>query len=250
MRVLFLVLVFSFLTLTSAHADSFSFLAFGDNRDGDETFKLLLNKASKEKNIAFAFNTGDFVSRGSESEYKKYTKIIGKYPSLNIYHVPGNHDMVAGGWRRFNKYFGSHYYSFDYKNAHFVILNNAFRESFTEKQISWLKRDLAATKKPLKFVFFHKPVFDPSGFYNDHIMDSRRMAERMILIFKRYKVGYVICGHIHGYGHARRDKIDYFITGGAGAPLYLPSQLGGFYHYMRFDIDGNKVSARAVRIFD
>ncbi len=244
--VIFIVLFFAFPAL----ADSFSFVAFGDNRDGDEIYKLLLDKINKEENVVFGINTGDFVSRGRESEYKNYLKLLDRYANFKIYHVPGNHDLVGGGWRRFNKYFGPFYYSFDYKNAHFIILNNAFKVSFSEKQIEWLKRDLAQTKKPHKFVFFHKPVFDASGLHENYIMDSRRMAERLQIIFKRYQVDYVVCGHIHGFARATRGKTTYIITGGAGAPLYLPPMLGGFYHYVRFDIDGEKISTSVVRLYD
>jgi len=39
-------------------------------------------------------------------------------------------------------------------------------------------------------------------------------------------------GHEHLYHHSRRDGIDYFITGGGGAPLYAKPEAGGFYHYL------------------
>jgi hypothetical protein len=42
----------------------------------------------------------------------------------------------------------------------------------------------------------------------------------------------VFMGHEHLYNHSRRDGVDYFITGGAGAPLYAPPQDGGYYHYL------------------
>lgn len=244
--VLFIFLLFSI----TAYAKSFSFLAFGDNQGFNDTFKLLLDKASKEKNIAFAVHVGDSIPYGKDSEYKSYIKLINKYPGLKIYQVMGNHDAVNGGWRRFSKYFGPSYYSFDYENAHFVILNNSFKGFFDEKQINWLKQDLASTDKPLKFVFFHKPVFDASGLYTDHIMDSRRMSERMIEIFKRYKVNYVVCGHIHGYAKAVRDGVTYIVSAGGGGRLYLPPAFGGLYHYVRFDIDGDKISDRVIPVYE
>lgn len=229
--------------------DSFSFLAFGDNQGWNTTYKLLLDKASKEPNVAFAVHVGDFVPYGKDEEYRDYLTLIKKYPTLKIYHAMGNHDAVAGGWKRFAKYFGPSYYSFDYENAHFVILNNSFKEFFDEQQIDWLKKDLASTDKEFKFLFFHKPVFDASGLYEGHTMDSRQMSERMIEIFKRYKVDYVVCGHIHGFSTARRDGVNYVITGGGGGRLYLPPEFGGFYHYVRFDVFRDKIEIRCQRIY-
>lgn len=250
LKVLFLIFIFLIFNFSIAFADSFSFLTFGDNQGWNKTYKILLDKASLEENIAFAVHTGDFIGYGKDKEYIDYLNLINQYPNLKIYHAMGNHDAVAGGWKRFAKYFGPAYYSFDYKNAHFVILSNAFANSFTEKQISWLKHDLATTKKPLKFVFFHKPVFDASGLYTDHIMDSRRMSERLQIIFSRYQVDYVVCGHIHGYAKATRGKTTYIVSGGGGGKLYLPPMFGGFHHYVRFDIDNDKISTSVVRLYE
>ncbi len=50
------------------------------------------------------------------------------------------------------------HYSFNYKQAHFTILNNSETDSLSPDEISYLKSDLEAnSKQPLKFVFFHRP---------------------------------------------------------------------------------------------
>ena len=112
---IFKLLAFILLVSSAAcAADSFSFLAFGDNQGWNTTYKLLLDKAVKEQNVAFAVHVGDIVPYGKDKDYRDYLKLIAKYPTLKIYHVMGNHDAVNGGWKRFAKYFGPSYYSFDY----------------------------------------------------------------------------------------------------------------------------------------
>jgi len=230
-------------------SDSFGFVVFGDNRDGNKVFMDLIQKANNEKNIAFAVNTGDLVSLGRESEYKTYQKMISKL-KVPVYNVLGNHDGVYGGWKTFQKLFGAFYYSFDYKNSHFVILNNAFRESFDNEQFGWLKKDLAATRAKHKFVFMHKPTFDPSEIHKNYIMSGREVTQELMRLFTKHKVDYVFAGHIHGYAKSERNGVTYIVTGGAGAPLYLPAGIGGFYHYVRIDVEDGKVSDRMVRVYD
>jgi len=229
--------------------ESFSFVVFGDNRDGDEIFMALIDKVNQEKNIAFAVNTGDLVPNGSEKGYQNYLKMISSL-EVQLYNVPGNHDMVKGGYKRFKKYFGPYYYSFDHKNSHFIILNNAFKESFGVKQFNWLKKDLVRTKKENIFVFMHKPCFDPSEIFKDHIMSGRKVTEELMALFKKHGVDYVLAGHIHGYARAERDGIVYLVTGGAGAPLYLPGNFGGFYHYVKIRVAGNKIRDEVVKIYE
>jgi 3',5'-cyclic AMP phosphodiesterase CpdA len=160
----------------------------------------------------------------------------------------GNHDAVMGGWKNFQKYFGALYYSFDYQDSHFIILNNAFRESFGKEQFEWLKKDLAASRARHKFVFMHRPTFDPSEIYSNYIMSGREVTQELMLLFSRYKVDYVFAGHIHGYAKAERDGVTYIVTAGGGAPLYLPSGFGGFYHYVIISVENGKVSDRVVKI--
>ncbi|MBI5700947.1 metallophosphoesterase [Candidatus Saganbacteria bacterium] len=243
------IIVLIILLLTASSAFAFSFVVFGDNRDGDAVYKKILDKVNSDKTITFSVNTGDFVARGQESEYIKYQKMI-KKSKIPIYHVMGNHDGVFGGWKFYKKYFGSDYYSFDHENSHFVVLNNAFKSSFDAKQYNWLISDLKKNKRQHTFVFFHKPTFDVSGFYGDYVMSDRQASETMMALFKKYKVEYVFTGHVHGYARAEREGIIYTITGGGGAPLYLPKNAGGFYHYVKVTVEDDKIADEVVRIND
>ena len=60
-------------------------------------------------------------------------------------------------------------YSFDYKNAHFVVVNQYFGDStfptpdpiacIRSQMMAWIDADLSATDKPLKFVVGHEPAW-------------------------------------------------------------------------------------------
>jgi len=229
-------------------AGGFSFAVFGDNRDGEETFKLILNQLNADPPV-FAVNTGDFVSRGQKAEYEHYLKLI-KGAKFKIYNVMGNHDEVQGGGRWFSKYFGPDYYSFDYEGSHFIFLNNAFKGDFDKKQHTWLIADLKKNNEKNIFVFFHKPIFDPSETYPNYVMSERKMGQDLMELFKRYKVRYVFTGHIHGYARVERGGVIYIVTAGAGAPLYLPRYLGGFYHYVKITVDGDSIKEEVVKLYD
>jgi 3',5'-cyclic AMP phosphodiesterase CpdA len=237
------------LTSFSHAAWSFSFVVFGDNRDGDEIFQDMLSKINRERGNAFGVNCGDAVFEASEKGYDHYLNIIKPF-QLKIYQVPGNYDVMRGGSKYFLKYFGPLSYSFDYDNAHFVVLNNAFAQCFDAAQFAWLKKDLAANQKAHIFVFMHRPVFDPSEIYEGYVMSGREVVEELMALFKKYKVGYVFAGHIHGFSRTDREGVRYIVTGGAGSKLHLPRELGGFYNYIHVTVDGNRVKDEVKMVYE
>ena len=242
------LLVTFWLALTSSIL-AYSFVVFGDNQGYYRILNDLLAKVKQEKNLTFIVQTGDFVPYGEEEHYVKYRRLMAEL-DLSYYQVMGNHDGVQGGWRRFARHFGRDYYSFDYQGDRFIFLNNAFKESFDQAQFDWLKRELARPGARHKFVFMHKPVFDPSEIYRDHVMSGRAVTEELIGLFSKYKVDRVFAGHIHGYARSERDGVVYTVSGGAGGSLYLPPEFGGAYNYVRVDVNGDRISDRMVRVYE
>jgi len=228
--------------------DSFTFVAFGDNQGNDTIFLDLIDKVNQEEDLAFAVHLGDMVINGTPKEFDHYLKLISKL-KLKTYAVPGNHDVVVGN-RVFKKYFGPLYYSFDHKNAHFVVLNNSFKPSFDAKQFAWLKQDLAQADKEHIFVFMHRPTFDPTEIYKNYMMSGRKVTEELMRVCEKYKVDYVIAGHLHGYARTKRKGVVYLISGGAGGPLYLPKDFGGFHHYVRIEVDGSKIKDKVIKLYE
>lgn len=116
------------------------------------------------------------------------------------------------------------------------------------QQLQWLKGTLDTDK--MKFVFMHKPLFDPTGTYPNYVMTPKDENEAMGKLLAREEVRYVFAGHIHGYGRQEQDGIVYVLTAGAGAPLYLPNFNGGFYHYVKVTVDGSRITDELVKVYN
>lgn len=123
--------------------------------------------------------------------------------------VSGNHDV-------FNNTFNDHfnfsypdqnvsngtYYSFDYDNTHFTMLNtnDASSQGLGEDQFNWIEQDLKqARANGTKWIVvtMHKGTQTVAG----HIDDSDVVAMRAQLqpLFSKYNVDLVLQGHDHVY---------------------------------------------------
>lgn len=93
------------------------------------------------------------------------------------------------------------YYSFDYDNLHFTVLDTNVFEDGNQKeidaQLAWLEEDLASTDKNWKVVMLHIGAYSTG----DHSNDSSAIKIRQVLppIFAKYKVDLVLQGHDHVY---------------------------------------------------
>lgn len=164
-------------------------------------------------------------SSGTDDEYQRY--VFDYYPTylrnLPAVATPGNHDYHDDN-NDFNvPYYAltSHpqrgeaggipsgspsYYSLDYGPVHLISLDSFGNEAgrhriwdTTGTQIQWLKRDLAANKKPWTIIFFHHPPYTQGSRNADTEQDLILNRERLTPIFERYNVDLVLSGHSHVY---------------------------------------------------
>jgi 3',5'-cyclic AMP phosphodiesterase CpdA len=221
----------------------FTFVACGDNRDGDATYKRLLEMVVAD-GAAFLVNTGDLVPRGYDFYWENFAELMEGFP-IPFFPVPGNHDLHDGALEGFVKWTpnGQPHYSFDWGQLHFTVANDSLGE-MSASELAWIDADLSATKQPVKIVAHHHPAWDPDG--GDHIMWGGN--EAYLALLKKHGVRYDLCGHDHRYRTAERDGTVLITTGGAGAPLYYPPEQGGFHHYVRFTVRGTDVRFEAVKV--
>jgi acid phosphatase type 7 len=86
-------------------------------------------------------------------------------------------------------------YSFDNGPAHFLCLDaNRYINVQDPALRDWVTADLAASRLPWKFVFFHQPGFSDS---KKHFEEQRMRA--LSPIFQKNGVDMVFCGHVHNY---------------------------------------------------
>ncbi len=109
-------------------------------------------------------------------------------------------------------------YSWDYGNAHFVVLNEYWdggtapgSDVATDGDVvpalrTWLADDLSTNTQPYTFVLGHEPAFP----YNRHVGDSLDAYEdnrdAFWSVLEQYDVHAYICGHTHVYSTHKGDK--------------------------------------------
>ena len=130
-------------------------------------------------------------------------------------------------------------------------------------QFELLKAALDANKdKAHIFVFMHHPIKPMKNKFGLNTANAQQLEQ----LFGQYpNVSYVIAAHEHLLYNPGRKSLEfperkdpselgpfYVVSGGAGAPLDSckgqAGNCGEFNHYLVFDVNGNKVKARVVRL--
>ncbi len=244
-------------------ANPFRFAVFGDSRPGSREYSPILQAIATEigtLGVAFVIGTGDYIE-GSSNQTTVRRQWEGFFTALAplqaqqatpVALAPGNHDIM--GIRRnaeiFLEYFKRLYFSFDHEGCHFIILDTeglGQEGRIVGTQLQWLKQDLAAhADAKFTFVALHRPLFPVDGHVGSSLDQYPRERDALHALFVQHGVDAVFAGHEHLYNYQKKDGILYFITGGAGAPLYTTPDRGGFYHYLLVTV-GDKTFTVEVR---
>ena len=142
-------------------SEQFDVVIFGDPQVGrKKELTYLAHDAVDEVagiDAAFGVTLGDIVF-DNIGDFQAVNQVISAV-GLDWYNLPGNHDMNFdaagdnGSLETYKSIYGPAYYSFDYSNAHFIVLdtiisykghNNRleYDEGLEEKQIQFVKNDL------------------------------------------------------------------------------------------------------------
>jgi len=246
-------------------ADPFSFAVFGDSRPGDRPYSPVLQAIATEVGslrVPFVIGTGDYIEGSSnQSTVRRQWEgfFTGLAPlqagtTIPVALAPGNHDIV--GVRRnaeiFLEYFRYLYFSFDHEGCHFIILDSESLGSegrIAGNQLQWLKQDLAAHQDAkFTFVALHRPLYPVDGHVGSSLDEYASDRDALHALFVQQGVDCVFAGHEHLYNYQERDGVYYFITGGAGAPLYAAPERGGFHHYLLVSVGEDRYTVEARRI--
>ena len=253
---------------TAVEKDSpFSFVAYGDNKNGPFNHEKVANLAlSKDPN--FAIHNGDLVNRGGV--YVQWEKLFFNPIGHLISHVPlytviGNHEDNSEYY--FNFFCPPcdtlAYYSFDYGNAHIIVLNSE-KEALVDgpNQVKWLISDLESNRDATwKFVVFHVPPFTSGGnYYSGYRIE---LKELLVPIFQKYNVDMVLSGHDHHYERSypidsKNDSsaVTYIVCGNGGTPMRYNSPREWTLYSERvfgftlIHIDGTKLHFQSISIDD
>jgi len=244
-------------SLETAGAGEYEVLIYPDSQSGDYSGweQIVKNSADRNPNAALYISMGDLVDNG-EQAYQWRTWLDSIKPlSARIPLAPtlGNHEMYTLDWKmrepraylnyldvpnNGNATFNRRYYSYDYGDVHYVVLDTQLYESNHEDnhdthhpdlydvQVQWLRQDLASNTKKWTVVLMHR---DPFQYAFDRPGASRAAGfdEEGVLfmpIFDEFHVDLVLSAHLHSYrnrGHVRNFDRD------ASGPLYILTGIAG-----------------------
>ena len=223
-------------------AHEFTFVVLGDSQFHlPNTFNRLIDEIV-HLYPAFVIQVGDMISGYVDdpdefrAQWRRFHAQIAPLDEIPFYPVPGNHDLLdasrkPGGEKIYREVWGNPYYSFGYRNAHFVILNTDAGKGreIAGEQLEWLEKDLAAAKmREHIFVFFHRPIY------------ALKDREQLHQLFLRRGVSAVFYGHEHHLNYQQKDGIPYIMTTSAtrlGTPF--PLAAGSLHHLLLVTVRDN-----------
>jgi len=243
--------------LETAGAGEYEVLIYPDSQSGDYSGweQLVKNSADRNPNAVLYISMGDLVDNG-EQAYQWRTWLDSIKPlSARIPLAPtlGNHEMYTLDWKmrepraylnyfdvpsNGNTTFDRHYYSYDYGDVHYVVLDTQLYESTHEDnhdvhhpdlydvQVQWLRQDLASNTKKWTVVLMHRDPFQ-YAFNRPGASRAAGFDEEGVLfmpIFDEFNVDLVLSAHLHSYrnrGHVRNFERD------ASGPLYILTGIAG-----------------------
>ena len=235
---------------------SFKAIVTSDSQSSDysDWEKLFQGAAKRNPDADFFIDLGDIVDNGQD-EYQWQAWFRTVSPTISeIPVVPaiGNHEAYSMDWKmalpeRYVAHFElpdnkeammkNHYYSFDWGEVHFTVLDTSLVEEqewlpdLFEKQKTWAAQDIKNSKKKWKVVLMHK---DPLQYgFADANRPHREEGfsdegKTFMPIFDETGVDLVLSAHLHTYrdrGHIYDFKRD------PKGPTYVILGLGGNVRY-------------------
>jgi hypothetical protein len=250
-------------TTESAVPTPFRFVVFGDTRTRHDMHRRVMQAVVAHGIPDFVVHTGDLVADGNDSAMwpvffdieRELLRQTAFFPSL------GNHERNSKDYYEFFRV-DTPYYSFNWGNAHFTVLNSDYgnaasskvaRDTFWAEQRRWLEEDLADNQKAdFRFVVAHHPPISAvtkRQEFNPHMVE-------LVPILEKYAVTAGFFGHDHNYQHYLRNGLHYVITGGGGAPLYdvdkpdpkVTVKVVSTENFVTVWVDGKVAKVRAIAL--
>ena len=243
--------------LETAGASVYDVLIYPDSQSGDysQWEEIVKSSALRNPRTALYISMGDLVDNG-EHAYQWRTWLNSIKPlsaNVPLATTLGNHEMYTLDWKmrepyaylnyfavppNGNEIFNRRYYSYDFGDVHYVVLDTMLYESNHEDnhdthhpdlydvQVQWLRQDLMANTKKWTVVLMHRDpfqyAFDRSGANRAVGFDDEGVL--FMPIFDEFNVDLVLSAHLHSYrnrGHVRNFDRD------ASGPLYILTGIAG-----------------------
>ena len=248
----------------------FKFVVYGDTQANPDIHQKIAEKIL-QINPDLILHTGDLVSNGkkihqwSDLFFDPLDKVIDHIP---IFTCLGNHEKNAQNYFDFFSLPNNEsWYSFNYSNCHFIVLDTNKNYGKNSQQYKWLKNDLLKTNADSakgenvkwKFAFFHHPPYT-SGQHPS----NPKVRALLTPLFREHGVDIVFSGHNHLYERSypinsafrqNDSAVTYVVSGGGGGNLYdfSPNNIwtASIYKVHNFcvvNVDGDRLEFKALDI--
>lgn len=239
----------------TAQGHDFKALIFPDSQSSDYSVWAATAQPAWQRNqdAQFFINMGDLVDNGQDHyQWNAWFDVVGDMIArIPVVTLLGNHETYDKDWkvrmpeaylhlfalpRIDREKYQNQFYSFDYGDVHFVVLNTQsqeladFEPSLDEDEVAWFKEDMAKTTKKWKIVLMHKDPLQYSFANRPQPREEGFSPEGRLWmpLFDQYGVDAVLSAHLHTYrdrGHIKNFQRDesgplYLITGVAGNVQY------------------------------
>lgn len=159
----------------------------------------------------FIMHTGDHVDAGDNAKQWQWLFNTGADNLMKTVLMPtaGNHEessefaidqnFILSNVPEQDRTAGV-YYSFDYNNAHFMVLNTnnlSEEEGLSKDQMEWLKKDAAASDAQWKIVALHKAPYSNGSHFDDD--DVIQLRKELSTLMPELGIDVVLQGHDHVY---------------------------------------------------
>lgn len=235
--------------------------------------RALVAKVAAERPDAL-FLTGDVPWHGGTlDDYRVYREEteIWRAGHIRVYPVLGNHEFaqcaeaqcLENWWSAFPQLQGRRWYSVAVgTRLRALALDSNSSLLPDSEQRAWLEGQIAALPRSVRFVVItlhHPPIADePAG--PDRRPNEQALATYLGSISRHSPVRFLVCAaHVHNYERFEQDGVVYLVSGGGGAKPSVVKrtaadryQDGEFpnFHYIRFELQGDRLSGEMVRLTD
>ncbi len=247
---------FTFAYISDSHIQHIKGSRFVNNWDRG------LIRAVAETNLMqpkpdFVVFGGDLAQLGTKAELDHGAEMLSKL-NYKTYSVLGEHDYYLDLGEYWSELFGDHYYSWDHKGVHFIVLNSIITfDEWTfdrwptaeqrmlemagldnpngspfmvgDAQRAWLAKDLEKVSKDTPVVVFsHSPIqklYKGWNFWTDD-------AEQIQALLAPFDDATVIYGHVHQIQYNQIGNISFHAVMATAWPWPYPSTYAQAEHTM------------------
>lgn len=264
-------------TLRTAPADGdssgFSFVVWGDNQNGPDTFSSLVPHMLAE-NPQFMLSVGDCVQNGTRGEYREqlFEPLAPLAKNVPFLIAAGNHERLSdSGAALFEEYMSQpgdeHCFGWRWGDVFFLFIDTELSIDAGSSQETCIRTELesvAAQTAAMQVAAFHKPpriewwFGGPIAFPES--MEAPWVREQLEPMLADLGVDLVFNGHNHLYAYSEETLLGttWVTTGGAGGMIDTDFALWNVgdwdeitttihdYHFLSVTVDAGVMTVTAI----